>query len=425
MLCNIKEKVLNSKDELLGLLNIDRKNNVYSDIVDLKDSVKELKPSSLIADTKNLYNVDDTSRNLLVKGVDIQVNNDCDSTGYIAVTPNTTYCASYVKTSKFIMEQFGNITYVNYYDADKNLSNYESAKFTFFVTPNDCFYVRICSNNKAKFESCLMITQGGRIPYEYIPYKKFNEEYIIDSNFSKLPFFNNGRIKFILHRGLSANYPENTIVSFEEAGKAKAWAIETDVYETTDGNFVCIHDDTLDRTTNGSGNVIDYSLAELRALTITGGANIDKYPNLKIPTFEEYLGICKAYGCVAFIEIKTINSYANLIKIISDYGMINDTVLLCSEYLVPIIRDIDTNIPIAILYYSGTNYQLIADVKSTRKNVIINYQNANTLNHNCCVSIHNNNSKVGVWTIDDVQTAKSMFAIGVDVITTNVLTSLN
>ena len=98
------------------------------------------------------------------------------------------------------------------------------------------------------------------------------------------------------HRGLSHRYPENTALAFREAGKVPYYfGMETDVQMTSDGVLVCMHDKLLDRTTDATGKVSDYTWAELRKVWIDGGSGWDdKYTHkLRIPTFKEYLKICK------------------------------------------------------------------------------------------------------------------------------------
>ena len=70
-----------------------------------------------------------------------------------------------------------------------------------------------------------------------------------------------------------------------------------------------MHDDTIDRTTNGSGAISDYTLDDLSQFQIDYGNYLDTNENLKIPTLEEYLSICSTYGNVPIIEIKNITNY--------------------------------------------------------------------------------------------------------------------
>ncbi len=114
------------------------------------------------------------------------------------------------------------------------------------------------------------------------------------------------------HRGYQPMGPENSLASFRAAGELGFDYIETDVYMTTDGVLVCIHDSTVDRTYNGTGNVIDKSYEKLKQLRIDtvrsdyGCPDISTFADadLVIPTFEQYLQICKEYGCKPFIELK-------------------------------------------------------------------------------------------------------------------------
>lgn len=111
------------------------------------------------------------------------------------------------------------------------------------------------------------------------------------------------------HRGLSNQFPENTVLAFREAGKVPCFfGMETDVQITKDGVLVCMHDYTIDRTTNGTGKVSDYTWKELRKFWIDGGTGWnDKYTHkLRIPTFKEYLKVCKKANLVPYVELKLI-----------------------------------------------------------------------------------------------------------------------
>ena len=94
-------------------------------------------------------------------------------------------------------------------------------------------------------------------------------------------------MKNFAHRGFSGKYPENTMLAFKKALEAGADGIELDVQMTKDGQVVVIHDEKVDRTTNGTGLVRDYTLEELRKLDASyiyaGQMGVNS-----IPTFEEY-----------------------------------------------------------------------------------------------------------------------------------------
>ncbi|MDJ0864922.1 MAG: glycerophosphodiester phosphodiesterase [Myxococcota bacterium] len=98
------------------------------------------------------------------------------------------------------------------------------------------------------------------------------------------------------HRGAAGELPENTLTSFERALARGAHILETDAHVTRDGALVLIHDDVLERTTNGVGRVADIELSELRRLDAGdrfSPAGHDRFPfrgrGLRIPTLEEAL----------------------------------------------------------------------------------------------------------------------------------------
>lgn len=90
------------------------------------------------------------------------------------------------------------------------------------------------------------------------------------------------------HRGFQSQYPENTMISFMAAVRAGAQFVELDVTFTLDRQVVVIHDETLDRTTNGTGPVHGYSLNELRQLD-AGSWFHSRFVGEKIPTLDEVL----------------------------------------------------------------------------------------------------------------------------------------
>jgi glycerophosphoryl diester phosphodiesterase len=105
----------------------------------------------------------------------------------------------------------------------------------------------------------------------------------------------------VAHRGLSAEAPENTFDSFDLAISNGIEHIEFDVQLTKDNEVVIIHDDTVDRTSNGSGYVSEKNLKELKNLDF-GSWFSGKFKCIKIPTFEELLDRYRDINLV--VEIK-------------------------------------------------------------------------------------------------------------------------
>lgn len=112
----------------------------------------------------------------------------------------------------------------------------------------------------------------------------------------------------VAHRGFSGRYPENTLLAFQKAIEAGCDGIELDVHATKDGVPIICHDETIDRTTNGSGRLCDFTLAELRQFDAYGGFK-GQYPRQVLPTFEEYCALVESLPIFTNIEIKTDNYY--------------------------------------------------------------------------------------------------------------------
>ncbi len=105
------------------------------------------------------------------------------------------------------------------------------------------------------------------------------------------------------HRGFNTVAPENSLPAFGAAVALGAEEIEFDLWYTKDGEVVSIHDPTLDRVSNGTGSVWEYTLAELRELDF-GSKRSERFAGLQIPTFEDILKKFACH-CIMNIHLKT------------------------------------------------------------------------------------------------------------------------
>lgn len=112
-------------------------------------------------------------------------------------------------------------------------------------------------------------------------------------------------VQIFAHRGFSGYYPENTMLAFQKvAEETVADGIELDIQLTKDGEIVIMHDEMLDRTTNGSGWLKDHTLEELKMLSV--GVNVKGFfPRQTIPTLREYFTWLKTTKLITNIELKT------------------------------------------------------------------------------------------------------------------------
>ncbi|MBF4473338.1 glycerophosphodiester phosphodiesterase [Flavobacterium sp. HJJ] len=112
------------------------------------------------------------------------------------------------------------------------------------------------------------------------------------------------------HRGAKGHEPENTLISFEKAIAMGADGIELDVHLSIDGHLIVIHDETIDRTTNGKGIVNQLTLQELKSVKING--------EYTIPTLDEVLDLVNQ-RCFVNIELKNQHTAEKVVQLIEYY----------------------------------------------------------------------------------------------------------
>lgn len=170
-------------------------------------------------------------------------------------------------------------------------------------------------------------------------------------------------VKYMAHRGLKGVAPENTLPAFEAAGRAGFWGAECDIRLTSDGVWVVIHDDTVDRTTDGTGTVSSKTLAQIKALD-AGSKFHPYYAGTRIPTLTEFLKVCRKYRMTPMIEFKQAGATDAQIKSAIDtcIAMIPD-LQFCfignGEAAVQQIRDVNPNVSVELL--AGTYSAAMVD----------------------------------------------------------------
>ena len=233
------------------------------------------------------------------------------------------------------------------------------------------------------------------------------------------PLFGEGGEKFVAHRGYSNYAPENSIPAFELAGKIGFWGIETDISETSDGQFVCMHDEDIDRTTDGTGMVGDYTLEQLAAFRIDKGNYVKTTENLKIPTLKEYLDICVKYDCVAVVEIKNVQNFDSFLNVITDSGIADRCIITGELEAMKEIRARNSSIPVMTIGYTPAPYtdnlEHIVEIPDNR-GVLYNYPQ---VDKTAIDILHQQGIYCGVWSVDDVDTARQYVDYGADFIVTN------
>lgn len=218
--------------------------------------------------------------------------------------------------------------------------------------------------------------------------------------------------KIIAHRGASAHAPENTMAAFQLALDQGADGIELDVMLTKDNRIAVIHDDTVDRTTNGSGRVRDMTLAELQAL--------DAGEEEKIPSLDEVL---ERFGgrFLINIELKNYSSVLDSLptevaKLVKSTGMM-ESVLISSFNPFNIAR-FRKQAPEAVL-------GLITQPKQAKHWMwrLFKYDalhpHFSDVDAVLVAALHARNRQVNVWTVDEAEEIRRLASLNVDSIVTN------
>lgn len=163
-----------------------------------------------------------------------------------------------------------------------------------------------------------------------------------------------GRPLVIGHRGAMGYAPENTLASFELALEQGADMVELDVHLSRDGQVVVLHDEQLDRTTDGQGLVRDWSVAELRRLD--AGAWFDpRFAGQRLPTLQEVLEWAADRAHLA-IEIKNGPLYydgieAKVVELLGRHGLRQRAIVISFDHLaLRRVRALDEGLLTGALY---------------------------------------------------------------------------
>lgn len=124
----------------------------------------------------------------------------------------------------------------------------------------------------------------------------------------------------VAHRGASHFAPENTLPAIEMAFELGADAVEIDVRHTADGEYVLMHDETVDRTTNGTGYVSDMTLAEIKQLLVDDWMFGNIHGEVRVPTLQEALEVIDANDGQVDFDMKT-EQPEGAIEVVIDMGL--------------------------------------------------------------------------------------------------------
>ena len=213
-------------------------------------------------------------------------------------------------------------------------------------------------------------------------------------------------IKVLGHRGCAGLEPENTIRAFKKAVNLKVDLIEFDVRMTKDKELVVIHDEKVDRETNGKGYVRDFTFEEIRKL------NIRK--NEKIPSFEEVINLLKKEGPIIVIEIKEPETLKKVLEIVKKEKLKNKVLIISFwQDVIKKIKEIEPEIKTGIIFKKKIA-KIIPLMKNAKAEVLcLNYP---AVDEKIVEDCHKNNVKLNVWTVNEVKDIERMIRLKVDII---------
>lgn len=232
------------------------------------------------------------------------------------------------------------------------------------------------------------------------------------------------RVQVVGHRGNNRFAPENTLVSYEQAiQEARAPIVEMDLHRSKDGVIILLHDDTLDRTTNGSGEVWDRTVAELKELD-AGLWKDPKYAGETIPTLQEIAELCKGRA-IMMLDLKDPVRGDEIAEVLSLTGIPQDQIIVApwKADQAPGLKPYLPDAPMILLHskppsaYTGDD-SFFEDMKAMGfSGFSLKWMH---LPKTFVDAAHRHGMKVHTWTINDPEDISGAILMGIDGIITDV-----
>lgn len=215
------------------------------------------------------------------------------------------------------------------------------------------------------------------------------------------------------HRGASVEAPENTLLAFARAARAGAHGVELDVHQLSDGTLVVIHDETFDRTTNGTGQVHAATIEQVVELRAGD-------PPQPIPTLDEVLQLVAPSDLEINIELKT--------DVVKQPGLVDAALSLVddldvaeriwwssfSPYTTQELRRASATARLGLLQMGPVDWELARDF-----NVQAVHPEHTLVDEIVVTKAHSLGLRVHTWTVNNADRQRHLAALGVDVIMTD------
>ena len=215
-------------------------------------------------------------------------------------------------------------------------------------------------------------------------------------------------VKTVNHRGYSDVAPENTLEAYRLSKKMGYTYVEADVSFTSDGVAVLLHDSTVDRTSDGSGKISEMTFDEVRSLDFGSWKSLE-YEGVQIPTFKEFIVLCRNIGLKPYIELKsngeyTIEQIRGLVDTVKRCGMDGAVTWISfnSDFLA-IIKDHSPGARIGYLATPTVTSITVANSLKTGENEVFfdtSYANITEEAISLCIE---NDIALEAWTVNDAE----------------------
>ncbi|MEW6387624.1 MAG: glycerophosphodiester phosphodiesterase family protein [Thermodesulfobacteriota bacterium] len=214
--------------------------------------------------------------------------------------------------------------------------------------------------------------------------------------------------KIMGHRGAPAYEPENTLRSLELALKLGVAAVEVDVHLSRDGHLVVIHDDTVDRTTNGRGRVRDLTFAELRKLDAGQGE--------RLPSLNEVVDLVRGQAHL-FVELKPPEAAGPLLRFFQEHDLFADATIISFWHpVVKALKEQEPRLHTGVLMVGCPVDPVSLAQKAGAQVLLFNYA---YVNQDLITQAHHQGLKTYIWNIDHIDTLKHYLPLQPDGIGSN------
>lgn len=217
------------------------------------------------------------------------------------------------------------------------------------------------------------------------------------------------KILIIGHRGAAGYEPENTIRAIIKGFECGADYVEVDVRQTKDGYLVLMHDEKVDRTTNGRGYLRELTLEEVRKLDAGKGE--------KVPLVEEVLEVVKKKGGGIVFEIKEVGIEEKLLSLIEKFKMIDRVIIASFHYeALEKVKEINDEVCLSLIFSKDPISNLKRAIKLGVDIVSAHYS---LIDSNFIEKAYKLNLKVNAWTVNEKDLVVKLVKLGVNSITSD------